>query len=82
MRTMPERVCRVLEGLTGLEWVPEGHVLDDLVYKFCHISGASGVCGNHHSDWVKLFEEIEAEVEIAYFTPTCRDRVDDLNWQQ
>ena len=73
MRTMPERVCRVLDGLTGLEWsptTPEGTEIDleNLVYMFCHISGAGGICGNPHPDWVKLFEEIEAEVELAYYT--------------
>jgi hypothetical protein len=64
--TLPERVCKTLEGLCMLEWTPKDQPFQDLVYKFCHIS--SGTC-IPHEDWMRQFEETERFVNEALKAP-------------
>jgi hypothetical protein len=66
--TLPERVCKTLEGLCMLEWTPKSQKLEDLVYKFCHI--ARGNCP--HDNWMKQFEETEQIVNEALKAPGAR----------
>lgn len=63
--TLPERVCKVLEGITYYDEI----YLEDFiaqVYKFCHIANSS--CENPHEDWLEEFEEIEKQVVWDYYT--------------
>jgi hypothetical protein len=57
--TLPERVCKILEGITvlGMDETPFG----SMVYRFCHV--ARGHCDNPHEDWLEEFEKTEAEIE-------------------
>ena len=64
-KTFAERVCRVLEGLTLLEWTPENKKLEDLVYRFCHL--VPGTC--KHEDWMQEFLETEKLVYEATKSP-------------
>jgi hypothetical protein len=66
--TLAERVCKTLEGITMLEMNEDP--FHSMVYRFCHI--ARGTCKNPHEDWVKEFEQVEAEVNEACASPTER----------
>lgn len=65
-KVTPERVCKTLEMLaTWSDLGPLGHCtvisdpLADLVYKFCHVAGAT-TC--HHPEWTDHFLRVENEV--------------------
>lgn len=66
--TLPQRVCYVLEGLTGLHMCGElaNQEFVNQVYRFCHI--ANQKCKNEHKDWMREFEEVEEEMIWAYYT--------------
>lgn len=62
----PERVCKVLEGITMIEWTHPSIPMENLVYMFCHVARET-TC--QHPDWEKLFEETEKEILNACDSP-------------
>ena len=66
--TLPERVCKTLEGILLL--TDDETEFGSMVYRFCHI--ASGTCGNPHKDWLEEFEQVEADIANACASPNAR----------
>ncbi len=69
--SLPSRVCKTLEGIMLLEMDDDNPFHSD-VYTFCHI--AQSGCKNPHLDWVKKFEETEAEIHAACASPNEKKR--------
>lgn len=66
--TLPERVCKTLEGITALDG--DDTPLAQMVYRFCHI--ARGKCGNLHKNWVEEFEKMEAAILAECASPAAK----------
>lgn len=62
----PERVCKVLEGITLLELKPTKEKFEDLVYRYTHLASKK-IC--EHPDWVDDFLETERAVLEAMEAP-------------
>ena len=71
---LAQRICRVLEGLTLLEWKPTKEKFEELVYRYCHLVGG---CQNPHLDWMKDFEETEKLVLAAMASPSEKAKMGD-----
>jgi hypothetical protein len=65
----PERVCKVLEGITMIEWKHKTLPFEELVYMFCHVARCTSC---NHPDWEKMFEETEQEILEACASSTER----------
>jgi len=57
--TLPERVCKTLEGITALDG--DDTPLAQMVYRFCH-----------HKDWVEEFEKMEAAILASCASPAAK----------
>jgi len=68
------RVCKTLEGLAMLEEKINSSFphWSDVVYRFCHIARCE--CKNPHLDWMKQFEEMEAEIHEACAAPADKKK--------